>query len=161
MSLLINVSNHPSSCWSEEQKAGWSQIWDYPHPSVPATATSEEVAAIARKMFNKIVLDLYVAYRVQSHVRGRVCNEPLKNNVIIKKLLSTATFHVAGEWSFFFHLVSLIRASGGCCIAACSERQTVESVLADGSTCKNTVFQFRQWRALCSIQGHICPWADV
>ena len=43
MKKLINISNHPSTGWSDAQKAGWDQIIDIPFPQVPATATKDQL----------------------------------------------------------------------------------------------------------------------
>jgi len=55
---LLNISNHPSSGWSEEQKRGW-KVFDIPFPAVPAEAGEAEVASLA----NSIAVQVMELYR--------------------------------------------------------------------------------------------------
>ena len=49
--LLVNISNHPSSGWSEEQKEGWESIIDIPFPSIHYDSNFD---AIANSIYDQI-----------------------------------------------------------------------------------------------------------
>ena len=143
MPLLINISNHPSSSWSEGQKRGWDII-DVPFLVVPWDASEEDVRNLAQGIFSSLVQLLYQ----REKRRGYCCRQPEKNRIIIKRLCASATIHVAGEWSLFFALVSLLRSYGATIVCACSERKTVETIRTDGATQKQTIFEFKKWREI-------------
>lgn len=67
MKLLINVSNHPVSNWSDEQKKGWDKIIDIPFPNVPPQADTNELVDLKEKIFNK-VLEIKNEYNVELFV---------------------------------------------------------------------------------------------
>jgi len=142
---LINISNHPSTGWSEEQKKGWDDIIDIPFPQVSPSATAEEVASAATFFYKNIIEDLYRSYREEVH-SGKVASAPHRNAVLRKKLLSKVMFHLAGEYCFFYSLATAIIADGGKIVTACSERQVTEKTNKEGQTEKKVIFQFVQWR---------------
>ena len=54
---LLNISNHPSIRWSEEQRRDW-EVFDMLFPAVPAEAGEEEVASLANSIAVQ-VMELY------------------------------------------------------------------------------------------------------
>lgn len=142
---LINISNHPSSGWSEKQKEGWDCIIDMQFPMINPRASEEEISLLARDFFKNIVHNLYVDYRKGKS--GKPDSFPEKNKIILEKLFSSVTFHVAGEWSFFYALISMVNKYHGKCVVACTER-VVEEKVVNGQTQKSVIFEFVQWRKL-------------
>jgi hypothetical protein len=146
--ILYNISNHPSTGWSDSQRAGWERIIDLPFPEINPLQAEQEIAQLARDFFVSMVRDIYADYR-KTVRSGSEMAHPDRSRKTIRKMVSLATFHVAGEWSFFYALVTLLKRYNATVVCACSERRTVETVdPVSGSTIKKTEFQFRQWRQL-------------
>ena len=117
--MFLNCSNHASKNWSSEQvKAAtqWGEIVDYPFPSVPATADEEELNRLAEDIVKKI------------------------------KMMQPSAVMCQGEFTLSYLIVTKLIQSGMKVVAACSERKTEESVLADGNTEKRIIFQFVRFR---------------
>jgi hypothetical protein len=53
---------------------------------------------------------------------------------------------VQGEITLVYSIVNKLSAKGITCLAACSERQVIETVLPSGETQKNAVFCFKGFR---------------
>ncbi len=121
--MFVNVSNHPSSRWSDDQReaalALGGEIRDFPFPNVPADASSADVLQMARDL----VEDLF--YEINAG----------QGDVVM----------VQGEFSLTFATVERLRSYGISCVVACSERELVETI-ANGETTKTSVFRFRQFR---------------
>lgn len=100
--MLLNLSNHPSTAWSEEQlRAGreqYSEVQDMPFPNVPPEADLEEVGRLA------------------ADYAHRIC-------ALSPRLLAV---HVMGEMTFTYQLVSLLREAGVMCVASTTVRDVVE-----------------------------------
>lgn len=146
MSILINISNHPSKDWSTEQKKSWDNIIDIPFPNVNPFADHLDIYDMAGDLFTSIVHMLYKNYRKGK--RGYTSKEPEKNIALVKKLFRGVTFHVAGELSLFFALCRFIHYHDGIIVIACTERQVTEIIQKDGSVEKRAFFVFRQWREI-------------
>jgi len=119
--MLINLSNHPSDNWEEDQKkaaAPYGAIYDVVFPVIDPTATSREVESLA---------DSY-AYKVAQLLSGQ--NEP------------ASAVHLMGELTFCFALVARLQKAGIICIASTTRRETV--VHPDGS--KTSRFGFVRFR---------------
>jgi|GEM_PF-374258 len=56
--LLLNISNHPSREWEDEQKEGWDIIVDIPFPSVGSKLSQADVYLLAQKLFQQITAEL-------------------------------------------------------------------------------------------------------
>lgn len=114
--MLINLSNHPSTLWSEVQitsaKARYNEVTDMAFPNIDPKWTSEQVAELAREYAAKIIEQ--------------------KPQVV----------HLMGEMTFTHHLVNLLQAEGITCVASSSERKVIEE--KDGK--KTVVFDFQQFR---------------
>ena len=127
--MFINISNHNSSKWSSEQleaakNIGNGEVIDIAFPNVPSQATTQEVTDIARK----VVCD------IDNIARG---NGRSKHEVHI--------VHVMGESTLVFSIVHLLQRYHYIVVASTTERISEERV-ENGSTVKNTVFKFVQFR---------------
>lgn len=124
--MFINISNHPSIRWSDDQinaaRAYGGQIIDLPFPNVPADET--RVTGIA----HFIVDSVYT-----------VCHGVEPKDV---------TVMVAGELSVCYYAISSLLYRGFKVVVACSERVSEEQVQPDGTTKKVAVFKFVQFREI-------------
>ena len=130
MKYFINFTNHPSARWDEVQLAAAKryglkgnekdrEIIDIPFPAVAPTSSAEELAKYAEdrvRAVNAMCLDCDPVVLVQ------------------------------GEMTLTFALVSAFIKHGIVCVAACSERKTIENVDVDGKTIKTSTFSFVQFR---------------
>lgn len=117
--MLINLSNHPSPRWSDEQKqaaASYGDILDVDFPSVDPAADSEAIAALAQHYFATVLDHLQTS------------PEP-------------HAIHVMGEMTFTCAFVMLAQARGLSCLASTSSRDVVET---NGE--KHVRFQFVRFR---------------
>lgn len=117
--MFINLSNHPSANWSEEQKNAAEQlagpIVDIPFPAVDPYASEEVVSSIADN-YCQIVLET-------------ACGQ------------DSLVVHLMGEMTLTFALVQLLQACGIPCVASTTKRVTVEQ---DGI--KSSLFKFVKFR---------------
>lgn len=116
--VFLNVSNHPSSGWGDEQPSAakaYGEVEDFPFPVVSATASSEEINALAESIANDII-DGYPDTEL--------------------------TVHVMGEMTFTFALVSRLKSHGIRCVASCTDR--LAENLGNGD--KLSHFHFAQFR---------------
>lgn len=123
--MFVNLSNHPSEKWSDQQKgmfSGGHAIVDIPFPPVPASASMVEVHAMAR--------DIVAAHFIDP---ARGWTDGRKNRVMVQ-----------GEFSLTIELTRMLQALGWECVVACSERNTVDN--DDGT--KTTRFEFVRFRIL-------------
>ena len=116
---FINLTNHPSRLWDNEQLDAarqYGRIIDIPFPEVNPFAESEEIALMADACVEKI----------------RDFEEP--------------TVLVQGEFTLVFAVVTRLKEEGIRVLAASSERQVVEMKSEDGALIKKSVFRFRRFR---------------
>lgn len=117
--MLINLSNHPSSKWSETQIAEanllYGEIVDLPFPQVDPQADESEVVALAEQYVDKVVT--------------------LAGN-------KSVTVHLMGEMNLTFALVAILQKAGYTCLASTTQRIVKE--LSDGR--KEVQFQFVRFR---------------
>lgn len=117
--MLINLSNHHSNFWGEQQTNTahklYGDIFDISFPNVPAEIDEEHIKSMAKMLIS----DYLSSY----------------NSTI-------TTFHVMGEMTLTFQLVTLLKAAGFRCVASTSER--VVSYAPDGT--KNVTFNFVRFR---------------
>ena len=139
--VFLNISNHPSSGWGEEQTAAalklcrWEnadgdiiaegKIIDIPFPTVPATAGTNEINRLAESLYSAI---LGVIDPAQS------TDDPD---------CPPATIHLMGEQAVCYCLTSHLRKMGLRVVVSSTEREVVEK---DGV--KTSVFRFVRFRAL-------------
>ncbi len=125
--MLINVSNHTSANWPEEQKQAairlFGVIKDIAFPHIDPVADNDAILALANDFGNRIV---------------KCFNNPpapfIKGEV--------HAVHIMGEMTFTCAVVALLQYRNIVCVASTTERIVDEAV--DGS--KNVVFQFVQFR---------------
>lgn len=125
--MFLNVSNHPSALWDDNQRNTahtYGEVRDYPFPNIPPTATLHEVSVIA-----------------QEHARSITVLRP--DAVLCQ-----------GEFTFCFMLVMLLQSQGFLVLAACSERCSTESILSDGTRKKTLLFRFVQFREYGRLPGY-------
>lgn len=100
--IFLNLSNHPSGKWDEEQTAAarrFGAIADFPFPNIEPTATEGEIERLAEETLQQIA-ERYAG--------------------------SELTVHVMGEMTFTFALVARLKERGIRCVASCTERMTEE-----------------------------------
>ena len=122
--MLINLSNHPSTKWSEAQlstAAQYGAIIDMAFPNIDPLLDTEEVRDLAKHYFTKIE-DIRQAHRADVPV------------------------HLMGESTFVYCLVDLLKMHGYAVFASTTERVVVESIEPDGSTKKEVLFRFVRFR---------------
>lgn len=113
---FINLSNHPSEGWSQEQLAAareYGEIIDIHFPNVGPEYTKDMVYNLAGATVDTITA-------------------LIKNPVV----------HVMGEMTFTYAVVSRLKALGITCLASTTERNTV--IMPDGK--KVSEFKFIQFR---------------
>lgn len=120
-SVLVNLSNHPSSKWSREQSDAameyGSELVDIPFPAVEGSADEQDIDRLAQECFDRI---LEVA-------AGR-----------------NVTVHVAGEFTLTVKVVEHCKKVGIPCVASCSERIMEEG--PDGTIIRRFAFsRFRRY----------------
>ena len=117
--MFLNLSNHPSANWSAEQKSAaetvGGAIVDLPFPIVDPAGDEDYISSLA---------DEYLC-RILEMSDGE-----------------DVTVHLMGEMSLTFALVQRLCAHGIPCVAATTQRETVE--YPDGR--KESVFKFVQFR---------------
>ncbi len=116
--LFLNLSNHPSNDWSEEQvKAAqvYGEIEDMEFPKVCPKASEEEIEQLVDDYADRI-LDLSEEKDV--------------------------TVHVMGEMTFTMGLVSRLTEQGIRCVASTTTRDTIDK----GNGVKESQFQFVRFR---------------
>jgi len=125
--MLINLSNHPSANWSEQQieaaKEQFGNIKDLPFPQIDPSANPFQVAKMAENYFNRI--------------------RKMFNDAGIITLANSAV-HIMGELTFCHVLIGLLHKKGYKCVASTTERSIIEE--KDGrKTAQFTFVQFREY----------------
>ncbi len=122
--MFINLTNHPSDRWSEEQRNAaleYGQIVDIPFPQVPPEANEDYIALLA---------------------------DSLMLNVLTKRRqtnLEPIVVHLAGEHTLVYALVSRLRHAGIRCVASTTQRVAEEE--ANGMKLSQFRFvRFREYR---------------
>ncbi len=119
--MLINLSNHPVNKWSQEQLNSaikkYKSVVDLPFPAISPRATTSQVIKKAERYYNKSLALL------------RKSNDT--HNAV----------HVMGEFTFVFHLVTLLKINGINAVASTTERIAEE---LDGK--KIVQFRFVKFR---------------
>lgn len=113
---FINLSNHPSEGWSEEQLATaqkYGEIVDIHFPNIEPTFTSSMVNSLAENMVDTI--------------------NALGKDIVV---------HIMGEMTFTYAVVSRLKPLGITCLASTTERNTI--IAPDGK--KISEFKFVQFR---------------
>jgi len=131
MKILINLSNHNSSKWSESQKAGWDEIIDLQFPNIPPTADTIEMV---NDFINPVAEKLgKLAYEIKS--------KGLQLSIMLQ-----------GEFTFSFLLYDILKNSfsddNWKFYIPCTERKIQEITNPDGTVTKNSIFEFIGWRVI-------------
>jgi hypothetical protein len=115
--MLLNLSNHPSASWPENQvqlaNQAFGAIQDLPFPQIDPNADEDDITELAQKFLSRIL--------------------EIKPKAV----------HLMGELTFTFNLVELLKSHGITCIASTTSRNTQE--MPDGT--KISKFEFVQFRA--------------
>ncbi len=117
--MLINLSNHPASQWSEAQKKAardqFGQVTDLPFPAIDPAGD-------------------------ETYIRELVAEYLLKVQTISQGTSGVA-IHIMGEMTFTFAMVIALQKSGFTCVASTTERITVEQ-----GGFKTSEFRFLKFR---------------
>ena len=120
-SVFVNISNHPSASWQEEQlrqAKTLGDVVDYPFPNVEPDWTEEQIAEKAEKIF----CDITSQYNDKD-----------------------ISVHVMGEYTLCFALVSRFTRRGIKCYSSTTERIMTEN--ADGTRTYDFKFgHFREYK---------------
>ena len=119
--MFVNLSNHNSKKWSEEQLEAareYGDIVDIQFPNIDPYMSNEEISALAKDYSDQI------------------------------KALEPDCVMCQGEQCFAYEVTNNLKEEGIKVVAACSERKTVERQLEDGRTEKTAVFGFTQFREI-------------
>ena len=114
--MFINLSNHPSVGWSEEQLEAahqYGEIVDFSFPNIEPYFTSKDISELADVV-----------------VEG------------IKSFEEHPVVHVMGEMTFTYTVVTRLKAMGITCVASTTER--LVKMMPDGK--KISEFKFVQFR---------------
>ena len=118
--MLINISNHPISTWSEKQKEAaavqFESVVDFPFPQIDPESSIQQIKVLAKQMFDDIT-----------------------TNYDKEKI----TIHLMGELSLVYQLVTLFKEANVSCVVSTTKREVEE--LPDGS--KNSLFRFVKFRS--------------
>jgi hypothetical protein len=116
--VLVNLSNHPSACWSDDQREAAlklaPEIRDLPFPSVPPEVDTHEINARADEVVARLTAEAPGATHAM----------------------------VQGEFTLVHALVGKLQDIGIVCVAATTRREVVEQF--GGS--KTTRFNFVRFR---------------
>ena len=117
--MLINLCNHPSALWAEEQKqacAAFGETVDMDFPNVDPAWDEDDIARVA----------------------DEVCSR-------ISQLEGVEAVHVAGEHTLTFAIVVRLLKAGYRCLTSTTERNSVN--LPDGRIVKTFKFvRLRDYR---------------
>ena len=118
---MINVSNHPSNKWTDDQKKGYSVIHDLPFPNIAPTIWQNELDELVTEFTMAImaIVNKNNGVGIDTHVM------------------------VMGEMVFTYRLVSALKLRGIICVASTSERMVVEKPNGE----KTVRFEFKGWRS--------------
>ncbi len=124
--MLINLSNHPSSQWSIEQKVAATEtyggIMDVSFPKIDPNADSKQIMDLARDYAGKIT-------HLASGEKGN------------------SAVHVMGELTFCFAVVTLLQSERLTCVVSTSERN---AIVSNGTKVSEFKFvSFRPYPILC------------
>jgi hypothetical protein len=115
--MLLNLTNHPSSQWSEKQYNHaielYQEIIDLPFPQISPTLDSAGLNLLVEEYEHKI------------------------------RKIDPLVVHIMGEMTFSFRLVQKLKAIGILCIASTTERITEQ--IGDTKTSRFEFIQFRAY----------------
>jgi hypothetical protein len=118
--MFINLSNHPSDAWTQEQKDAalqYGEIQDLPFPSIPPEMGEKEVVGLAGEYVLKVQHMLEAAHE-------------------------ESAIHLTGEPTFVFALATKLQQAGLRVLTSTTRRETVD--LGNGE--KLSKFRFVRFR---------------
>ena len=121
--MFINVSNHPSANWNEEQYRTAMQtgpVIDLAFPDIDPCADKEKIIELAQEYY--------------AQISGLIHSQVIP--------ISDVTVMVAGEFTFTYHLVKRLLEGGYRVVSACTRRDAFEKIMPDGSVIKTAKFGF-------------------
>ena len=128
--MFINLSNHPSAGWGQQQLEAarlYGEIVDMPFPNVDEQATEAEIMLLA---------DGYL------------------NTIKSKGSAQDLTVHIMGEQTFCYALISKLQKEGIRCVASCTEHDTYFN--EQGQKMSTFHFtRFREYRPLRALRWWI------
>ncbi|HHS95590.1 MAG TPA: TIGR02221 family CRISPR-associated protein, partial [Phaeodactylibacter sp.] len=114
--MLLNLSNHPSTKWTTEQRAAaierYGGVQDMPFPRVPPEASTDQVRQMAESHYVRI------------------------------RKIAPAAVHLMGEMTFTHALVNKLQQAGIPCVASTTHREVID----EGAGKKTVQFRFVQFR---------------
>ena len=116
---FVNFSNHSSSGWNNKQKTAaqkWGQIIDVPYPDITAICDEAAISRLAEGSVAKIL-----SY-------------------------NPAAVMCQGEFTLAYAVTTMLKRKGITVVAACSDRKSMETILDDGTTKKQSIFDFVRFR---------------
>ena len=114
--MFINLTNHPSSGWSEEQLQAaqqYGEIMDLSFPIIEPSFTAQEVKELAEMVVDEIL-----------------------------RMDANPVVHAMGEMTLTYAIVSRLKSKGITCVASTTER--LVRMMPDGK--KVSEFKFVQFR---------------
>ncbi len=119
--MLINLTNHPSAKWTEEQleaaKSLFGTVVDLQFPNIPPDISTNDIIVIAIKYLQEIEKLL------------RNSSDPLN------------AVHIMGEMVFTYHLVNLLKKHDIVAVASTTER-----IVEEENGVKVSKFKFVKFR---------------
>lgn len=116
---FVNFSNHCSSAWSNKQRMAaqkWGKIIDVPYPDITATCDETVINRLAEDSIEKIL-----SYK-------------------------PAAVMCQGEFTLTYAVTTMLKRKGVTVVVACSDRKSKETILDDGTTQKQSIFDFVRFR---------------
>lgn len=146
--MLINLSNHPSSAWSEEQLQEalkqFGRVSDLPFPAISPDDETTSVDKLADGFVQQI-LDMRIhpfqeaqSINSASKQRGAGCLDQLEPFAV----------HLMGELTFCFALAARLQSRSIRCLVSTTQRKAVEQ---DGM--KLSQFNFVKFRDYPSLKN--------
>lgn len=122
--ILVNLSNHPYSCWKENQKEAarkYGECIDLPFPDIKPSLDEADIELLSEQYVSKIL-------------------EMREQGVV--------TVHVMGEFTFCYSVVRKLLMNDIVCIASCAKRDV--EYMENGSI-KQAIFNFERFREYAKI----------
>ena len=119
MGVFINLSNHPSLNWSNDQLSEakkYGKVIDIPFPSIDASCSEDVIDELVDEYYIKL--------------------NKYDNPVVM----------VQGEFTFTYRIVKRLKEAGIKALTSCSERIATTKTDADGNVEKMSVFKFVRFR---------------
>ena len=117
--MFINLSNHPSTKWTDKQKEAalkYGEIRDLPFPVVSPQDREEDIQKLVQDYLKEILA------------------------------LSPQAVMCQGEFTFTYAMIYALKEKGIIVLASCSERRVKEMLDENGNTKKIAEFEFVQFR---------------